>query len=333
MLATMRRGLQDTEDIQVMSLQDFAQSLPAKFLRSGLNVNVLRSNSLLLKGEWEHLDRRVVQVSAIYLNGILDLQQAGLTIGTGGLGAMISYYQQETDMTNATVNMSPDVDIEEDRIEYPLIGLPVPIIAKAFRLNIRELAANRQHGGGLDTSHIDTATRKVAEMQEQILFNGSSLVIQGNAIYGYTNHPSRNTVAGGDWGTSTNIYPNVLTAVAALDNDGYGGPYKLYLHTDQYNQTLALNANTAKPILQTIQEIPGFGPDSIKKAQTVTAGQGVLISLNSQVVDLAVGQATIPIEWDTRGGMVTRYLVFSCLVPRVKSTAAGKSGVCHLSGI
>jgi hypothetical protein len=85
--------------------------------------------------------------------------------------------------------------------------------------------------------------------------------------------------------------------------------------------------------MNTLLQLPGFGPGSIKIAQTIPSGQGVLVNLNSNVVDLAVGQDTLPVEWDTRGGMVTRYLIFSCLVPRVKSTYDKKSGIAHLSGI
>src|SRR4249920_1473509 len=159
-------GLQNTDDLQVVSLNDFVRSIPARFLESGLKAQSLRTNALLLKDEWEHLDRRVVAVSATILNAIADLQALGLTIATGGLGSMLTMYQQETDTRAASVNMSPDVDIEEDRIEWPLITIPVPIIAKAFRINIRELDASRRAGSGLDTSHIDGATRKVAEKQE-----------------------------------------------------------------------------------------------------------------------------------------------------------------------
>ena len=325
--------LQDTEDLQVLSLQDFVRSVPARLLAANLDVRVLRTNALLLDSEWLALDRRIVAVSATVLTAVADLQAAGLTLNLGGLGAMISMYQQETDLTGASVNMSPDVDVEEDRLDYPLVGLPVPIIAKAFRLNIRELAASRSHGGGLDTSHIDAATRKVAEMQEQMLLTGSPLVVQGYPIYGYTTHPQRNTVSGADWGTATNIYANVLSAIGGAQADGYLGPYKLYLHSDQYIQTLAFTANTSLPILRSIEQIPQMGPGSVRMAQSLTAGQGVLVAMQSNVVDLAIGQGTIPLEWETRGGMVTRYLVFSCMVPRVKATAAGKSGIVHLSGI
>jgi uncharacterized linocin/CFP29 family protein len=330
--------LQDTEDLQVLSLHEFAHSLPGQFLKSGLRATALRTNSLLLRDEWAFYDNRVVQTASLVLCGIADLKALGLTISTGGLGAMMIYYTQESDISPASVNMSPDVDIEEDRLERAMVGLPVPIIAKAFRLNIRELAASRAHGGGLDTAHIDAATRKVAEMQEQILFNGSGIMVQGNRIYGYLTHPDRNTLSGSDWSAAggSAIYGNVLAAISALNNDGYNGPYRLYLHNDQYNEMLQLIPNTTVPLIRTVDALPGMGQGSIKICGSMPAGQGVLVNMTSNVVDLAIGQDTIPVEWETRGGMVTRYLVFSCMVPRVKSAAATpapKSGIAHISGI
>jgi uncharacterized linocin/CFP29 family protein len=319
---------------EVLSPGAFAKSLPAHFLASGLNVNSLRTNTLLRKDEWELLDERVVEIAANTLRGIADLRAAGLTVPLGGLGVLVSQYETVSDMTDASVNMAAEVDDEEDRINYNLVGVPVPIISKSFRIDIRSLAASRQHGGLLDTTHVDTATRKVAEMLEYILFNGSTIVQRGQTIYGYTNHPSRNSVSGGaDWGTSTNIIPNLNAMLGALISDNMYGPYKLYLHPDQYVQTFALNANTSMPIIRTMESMPQMGPGSIQPTNYITAGQAVLVAMNRDVVDLAVGQDILPVEWDTKGGLVTRWKVLCAQVPRVKADAGGRSGIAHMSGI
>lgn len=312
----------------------FAKSLPAHLLANGLNVNSLRTNSLLRKDEWELLDDRVVEIAANTLRGIADLRDAGLTVPLGGLGVLVSQYETVSDMTDASVNMAAEVDDEEDRISYNLVGVPVPIISKSFRIDIRSLASSRQHGGLLDTTHVDTATRKVAEMLEYILFNGSTIVQRGQTIYGYTNHPSRNSVSGGaDWGTATNIIPNLTAMLGALISDNMAGPYKLYLHPDQYVQTMALNASTTQPIIRTMEAMPGMGPGSVQYTNYITAGQGVLVAMNRDVVDLAIGQEILPVEWDSKGGLVTRWKVLCAMVPRVKADAGGRSGLAHISGI
>ena len=312
----------------------FSRSLPAAFLSSGMNINALRTNALLSKDEWEALDDRVVEITANVLNGIMDLRAAGLTVPLGGLGVLVSQYETISDMTDAAVNMAAEIDDEEDRINYQLVGVPVPIISKSFRIDIRSLAASRQHGGMLDTTHVDTATRKVAEMLEYILFNGSAVVQRGQTIYGYLNHPSRNTISGGaTWGTATNIVPNATAMIAGLVADNMYGPYKLYLHPTQFMQTYALNASTAVPIVRTLEQLPGMGPGSIKASNYIPSGQAVLVNMSRDVVDLAIGQEILPVEWDTKGGLVTRWKVLGALVPRVKADAGGRSGIAHISGI
>jgi len=322
------------DDLEIQSPGAFARSMPAHLLASGLNINALRTNTLLRKDEWEMLDDRVVEIAANILNGIADLRAAGLTVPLGGLGVLVSQYETVSDMTDASVNMAAEVDDEEDRIDFDLVGVPVPIISKSFRIDIRSLAASRQNGGMLDTTHVDTATRKVAEMLEQILFAGSAIVQRGQSIYGYTNHPNRNTVGGGaDWGTAANIIPNVTAMIGALIGDNMYGPYRMYLHPDQYIQTMALNASTSVPILRTIESMPGMGAGSVKPTNYVTAGQGVLVAMSRDVVDLAIGQDILPVEWDTKGGLVTRWKILCAMVPRVKADAGGKSGLAHITGI
>jgi uncharacterized linocin/CFP29 family protein len=322
------------EDLQVQSPREFSGSLPARFLQSGLNINALRTNTLLRKDEWELLDQRVVEVSANVLVAVADLRAMGLTLPLGGLGVLVSQYETISDMTDASVNMAAEADEEEDRANFTLVGVPVPIISKGFRIDIRSLSAARMHGAPLDTTHVDTATRKVAEMQENILFNGSSVVQRGAVIYGYLNHPSRNVVSGGaDWGTASNIIPNITALIGALMADNFYGPYKLYLNQTQYVQTLALNSNTAVPILRTIEQMPGMGPGSVKPSHYVPDGQAVMVHMSRDVVDLAIGQETAPVEWEEKGGLVTHYKVLNASVPRVKADASGRSGLAHMSGI
>lgn len=331
MPATLMLG-DDPVDMQYLG--SFYKSMPARLLEANMNLDVLRTNTLLHKDEWELLDRRVVQISADVMNAIADLRALGLTTNLGGLGVLMSQYEQVSDMTDANVNMAVEVDDEEDRLNFPLVGVPVPIISKGFRIDARSLAATRRSGGALDTTHIDTATRKVAEKLEQIFFQGSTVVQRGQSIPGVLNHPSRNVVTGGaSWGTPTNIYPNVVAMIGSLTADNFYGPYRLYVSPAQWIQTYALTANTATPISQTLAQLPGFGPGTIRVSSFIPSGQAVLVNMTSDVVDLAIGQDIAPVEWETKGGLVTHYKILCAIIPRIKADAAGRSGIAHISGI
>ena len=144
MPATLMLG-DDPVDMQYLG--SFYKSMPARLLEANLNLDVLRTNTLLHKDEWELLDRRVIEISADVMNAIADLRALGLTTQLGGLGVLMSQYEQVSDMTEANVNMAVEVDDEEDRLNFPLVGIPVPIISKGFRIDARSLAATRRAGG------------------------------------------------------------------------------------------------------------------------------------------------------------------------------------------
>ena len=121
--------------------------------------------------------------------------------------------------------------------------------------------------------------------------------------------------------------------IGALQEDGFYGPYRVYTNPTQYNQMFALSANTSEPIINIIMRLPGFGPGSIKASGFLTSGTAVMVNMSSDVVDLAVGQDIVLVEWETKGGLVTNYKVLTAAIPRVKSDAAGRSGIATLLGI
>jgi uncharacterized linocin/CFP29 family protein len=331
MPATLMLG-DDPVDMQLLG--SFYKSMPSRLIEAEMNLDVLRTNTLLHKDEWELLDRRVVQISADVMSAIPDLRALGLTTNLGGLGVLVSQYEQVSDMTDANINMAVETDDEEDRLNFPLVGVPVPIISKGFRIDARSLAATRRNGGALDTTHVDSATRKVAEKLEQVFFQGSTVVQRGQTIPGVLNHPSRNIVAGGaTWGTPTNIYPNVVNMIGALTADNFYGPYRLYVSPAQWIQTYALTANTSDAIASTLMRLPGFGPGTIRVSSFIPSGQAVLVNMTSDVVDLAIGQDIAPVEWESKGGLVTHFKVLCAMIPRIKADAQGRSGIAHISGI
>jgi hypothetical protein len=126
------------DPVDMQYLGSFYKSMPARLLEANLNLNVLRMNTLLHKDAWELLDRRVVEISADVMNAIADLRALGLTTQLGGLGVLVSQYEQVSDRTDVAVNMTGKVDDEEDRLNFPLIRRPAPcdsLQAASFQRN------------------------------------------------------------------------------------------------------------------------------------------------------------------------------------------------------
>lgn len=306
-------------------------SFPGRFLEANLDVNALRTNDTLRKDEWERLDEAVVRVARQRLNGIADLRSAGLVVPLGGLGVLISQYEQMSDMDAAQRSMAGVTRGEEDRPEFTLQGVPIPITHKDFRINIRQLQASRMLGSTIDVYAAETATRLVRDSLEDMLFNGASVTVNGQGIAGYTTHANRGTHSGSDWGTLSNIFTDVVAMIAVAEGMFYFGPYTLYVAATQFGQMRDVysdgSGQSAYERVLNMAEI-----DAIKPADVLT-DEAVLVQLTSDTVDLAVGQDIVPVEWESQGGMVSHYKVMAAMAPRLKGDTNGNIGIVHATGI
>jgi uncharacterized linocin/CFP29 family protein len=322
-------------DVQILSPGSLSSNtLPRLLLENNLNLDALRTNALLRKDEWELLDTRLVTTFNEALNGIADLRNRGLTLDLGGMQTIISQYEKQSDMDEAMVHMAAAIEDEQDRTQYSLVSVPVPVISKGFQFDIRHLSASRRLGQSLDTTNSETAARKVAEKLEDILFNGNVSVMGGSPIYGYRTHPHRNTNTGADWGTATNIYTNILEMITIMAADRvYTGPFVLYVNPAQYVQTLAISDTTRmKSELQVaLDSIPQL--EAITPTDKMPAGECCLVSMTRDTTELAIGEDVSNVEWESMGGMASHFKVMTVAVPRVKSDYSGRCGIVHTTGI
>ena len=178
--------------------------------------------------EWREVDATVVDVATRRLNGIMDLRNMNLIRTLGGIGTLLAQYEKQGDMTDADINMRIEAPGDEDKVEWELASVPVPVVHKNFRIDARSLDASRRMGSGLDVTQAAVATRKVAEGLEDLLFNGSgSIVVNGQKIHGYTTEPNRNTMNGaGDWGS---IPTRSRKAITVARKDNHHGPFMVYV--------------------------------------------------------------------------------------------------------
>jgi len=296
-------------------------------------------NSLLRKDEWEALDRTVLEAARYPLRGVQDLRSRGLVQPLGGLGTLISQWNAGSELTEANVNMNGQSRGLMDRQDYKLSGVPVPVVWKDFDIGVRELESSRRMGDGLDTSHVFEATRVVAEKLEYMLFNGSPVVLNSTALYGYRTQTNRNTdtatnYGGGDWSTITNIVSTVAGMIAAANGDRHYGPFVLYCSTVQYNEA-ALGYYTdgsGQTPLQRILAMPEIEAVQKVDAAVLAAGELVLVQMSRNVVDWAEAMGITVVEWMSGDGMTNHFKVMAVAAPRVKADYSGQSGIVHATG-
>lgn len=312
-------------------------SVAMKLMASGMNVNCLRTNATLLKDEWKQIDAAVLQAARQRFVGVADLQKRGLVYRfPNGLGKTVLEYQDMSELSAAEISMDGVTVGKNDRNEFELKYLPLPIIHKEFQLGIRALTASRQGLMPLDTTNAEQCARKCAEKVEQLLFNGSgNFAYGGGTIYGYCDAPNRNIGdLMGKWDDSSVDGEDILEDVRKMKQDSINalhyGPWILYIPTE-YETKLDedFKANSDKTIRQRILEIAGI--EDVRVADYLTAGNVVLVQMTTDVVRLVEGLPITNIEWQTQGNMMFHFKVMTIQVGQVRADQNGKSGVVHYS--
>jgi uncharacterized linocin/CFP29 family protein len=304
-----------------------------------LNAAALRTNDTLRKDEWRQIDDAVVEETQIRLRGVANLFNAGLTIGVpNALGKTVFQWEDMSDMQPAVVSLDGLARADDDRVEYAINSLPLPIIHKDFNLGIRTLEASRTRGEALDTTQGRVSSRLVSEQIESLLYNGYSNTFLGSNIYGLLTHPNRNTDTfggAGAWSTAgaatgEDILTDVQAGMEALEAAGFYGPYWLdvptgvgiYLSKD-------FKANSDKTTRQRLLEIDEL--ERITVCDQLPADNIVMYQPTLDVVAMLDGEPVQTVQWDQYGGFKVAFKVMAIQIPLVRATQSGDSGVWHLS--
>lgn len=137
---------------------EFMGSRPIVNKRTGqvmiANDRGIRVNSILRRDDWKEFDAAVVEAARNKLSAVQILRGRGLEKRLGGIGSLVSYYHQASQMTAASVSMTGQSNGENDRVEFNLAGVPIPVIFKPFSIGTRQLQADRMSGNQIDTSNV-----------------------------------------------------------------------------------------------------------------------------------------------------------------------------------
>jgi uncharacterized linocin/CFP29 family protein len=313
------------------------QWLKAMKAGKGITAAALRVADTLRKDEWKAFDEALVEEATIRLRGVGDLLNANLTISVAnGLGKTMLEYEKVTDMNPAEVSMDGVVRSENDRQEFTLDSIPLPITHKDFTINLRTLSASRERGESLDTTQVRTAGRLIAEETERMLFQGGK-VFQGKTIYGYTTHPNRNTVGFGGaeaWSATgksgEEVLVDLLTLIGMAETDRMFGPYWLYVSRNASTKLEEdFKANSDKTIRQRLMEVDGVR--AIQTVDQLPADNVVLVQATRDVVVMVNGLNLQTVQWDIEGGFRINFKGFQIMLPLIRADAQGRSGVQHMS--
>jgi uncharacterized linocin/CFP29 family protein len=291
----------------------------------------------LPKQVWLDIDQEVTEAIVLPMNYVNDLRGRGMeTVLPDGMGNVVLESQMMGLMTPATISMNGLRQSEEDTTPFDLAGVPLPLIHKDFRLDLRTLLISKRSRAPLDLTNAREAARQVGLLAEQLALGLSSTYsYAGYTVYGLTNFPSRITsgmtlpTAGG-W-TPTVFINEIIGLVQLLINKGFTGPFKMYISLPwmQYLER-DYNSTRGNSLRQRLAEVGKVG--EIEIVWQLTGYQVILMNMDKSTARIVVGMDVTTVQWDGSGGFEKFYKIICMIVPQYKADIYGNCGIVHAVG-
>ncbi len=184
-------------------------------------VPSIASDEVVTSYELEYAQREVVRVMGELLVG-RRLFADGINGGgfDGGPGKQYYTYYTENDGDTALVSMTGTTQAnskamrEEHRVK-------IVAITQTFRIEWREWETAKSEGTDLLAFEAQSAARKVAETEDEIMVSGEHTGFLAHGVEGLATRTGRNTQAGGNWGTAGTGLSDILAGWALMQDDGF----------------------------------------------------------------------------------------------------------------
>lgn len=305
----------------------------------------LATNDQLRKDEWKEIDDTLTAVARDNTLGIDTLRQRGISVPLD-LGTLRFEWEDVDDFSDAEVDMAAVAGDDEDQLDFTNNGVPLPIVHKSFRLNLRKLRASRNRGQPIDTAGVEAATAAVARKLEDILYGGDDITVEGDSISGMEDFGDRETVTGNatwDGASADNMIDDAMRTIEALEDakalPGESG-YDFFVVRQNYQEIRAKNAGTddKRGVLQLLRdrlEQEADLPNSVRfhPVDRMSDGNAVMVKPTSRYMRLPIAADIQTVQWESKGGMVQHWKVMGSVIPAFRSDPSANSGVAHLSSI
>lgn len=313
--------------------EENGRSYISRMVNNEMQAFVTNAPATLRKDEWIHLDTAIQKAAQKNLRVFNDIRSAGLTYSIpNGMGKTVLESERESDITSATFSMDGIRRADADRLHHDIVNLPLPIVHKDFMYTARQLAAARNSGAALDTSHAELAVRKCTEEVEKLALGEiTGMTYGGGSIYGATNFPQRltKTLTAPTSANHATTVNEVLDMRAQAYAAKYYGPFMLYASPgwDQYldeDYSTAKGDNTLRDRLRKIENII-----DVRTAHFLSDTQLLLIQFTPDVIRAVIGMDLMAVQWATEGDMMFNFKIMGILVPQFRSDFNSNTGVVH----
>lgn len=263
--------------------------------------------AVLTLQQYQQLRTRVVGVADTELQGRKVIYQpSGIDKGVQDYG-----YDKLADMSAAEI-IGKYSEGSKDIIDLTRKSATVPIMHKGFKVSRIDLASSKRAGESIKAIGLSRATRKVAELEDDIIVNGNSAFgVSGiEDIYG-------NTVAGTlDWGTGTltdanNPYTDCSNVAALIEADGFDIEF-LLMHPTNYREAAKKITGSDGTWLDMIKK--NVTPN-ILKTTAVTEGGVYGGDMGEDIAELIIPENFELLDPNVEGQMVYDFDVITRSLP------------------
>lgn len=285
----------------------------------------------------EVIERAVTKVQKKRLNIVADLIAAGLTTSLPDWWGIPSLRRGRIgNAGRAHRTMVPDSTGERFVLQRDGVSWPIFCTWANFSFNAREIAVGERMGTPLDVSHVEEATYLVNEANEDQAINGltdeqgQTMTIDGLSAPGILS--STNTFSYPTWTglTGAQIEAEVMGAIQSLRTT-HPGPFTVY-YPGNYDSKMNSKYTTTYQSGTIRQELTNLGPYGgrnieVKLSDTLPDDRVVVMQMDSEAVDVVIGQQPLPISWQDGPKWNTFWVVLDCVIFRMFANKNGDYGV------
>lgn len=295
------------------------------------------------RDEYETVRDTVFETYQAELVALEDLQNLNLTRSIS-LATQVDLWPKMQEVDGASATMDGEAQSEHATLDYEFDGVPVPIFHSDVDISDRYLMTTQRMGNDIRTDLVAAHTRAVAEKVEQLIFEGWGPAVSTErgdnyTLYGYRNHPDRNTVSGADFGTASNIRDVFVDCLNAMDEDNQtpaGDGYLTYLAPPQWREfrsAIDPDGDGNMTVRERINNEFDQELRQVRRAEYLPDGEMVMVNPRRDVVEWAEAEPIQTLEWESGSGMTNFFKIFTSGALELKSDSRGQSGLVHATGL
>lgn len=175
--------------------------------------------------------------------------------GPLGRGVTTFGYDVMTEVSDAPIDVGWPGRESQDTISLLRTPKAIPMVHKEFEINALDLAASQMSGTPLNLSVVESASYKVALMEDALIIYGWSRDGTNYDINGLYKSAVNSDTSDLPWATEANIATSIQNGVSALLVDNIAPPYNLVVNPIEYTYMLDVIANTGITYLDFVKSI------------------------------------------------------------------------------